>query len=64
MTICGYEDVNDFVEALLVEANVAVVTGKGFGAPDNIRLSYAADLATLEEAVKRIKHFVEKKQQK
>ena len=64
MTICGYEDVNDFVEALLVEANVAVVTGKGFGAPDNIRLSYAADLATLEEAVKRIKKFVEKKQQK
>lgn len=64
MAICGYHDVDDFVEALLEEANVAVVTGKGFGAPDNIRLSYATDLATLEEAVKRIKNFVEKKQQK
>lgn len=61
---CGYTDVDDFVDDLLYEANVAVVTGKAFGAPQNIRLSYAADQQTLDEAVARIKKFVEKKQKK
>jgi aspartate aminotransferase len=40
----GYNNVDDFVEALLVEAKVAVVPGSGFGTPDNIRLSYATSL--------------------
>lgn len=38
----------------------ALVTGAGFGAPENIRLSYATDLDTLKEAVRRIKAFMEK----
>ena len=60
MEIKGYTDVNDFTNAILEEAEVALVTGAGFGAPENIRLSYATDLDTLKEAVRRIKAFMEK----
>jgi aspartate aminotransferase len=56
--ITGYNNVDDFVEALLVEARVAVVPGSGFGTPDNIRLSYATSLELLEAAVERIREFV------
>jgi aspartate aminotransferase len=59
--ITGYKDVDSFVEALLVEAKVAVVPGSGFGTPDNIRLSYATSLEQLEKAVERIRKFVEEK---
>jgi aspartate aminotransferase len=61
--ITGYQDVDAFVEALLVEAKVAVIPGSGFGTPDNIRLSYATSLNQLEEAVARMKDFVETKRQ-
>jgi aspartate aminotransferase len=54
----GYTNVDEFVEALLVEARVAVVPGSGFGTPDNIRLSYATSLELLEAAVERIREFV------
>jgi aspartate aminotransferase len=54
----GYNNVDEFVEALLVEARVAVVPGSGFGTPDNIRLSYATSLELLEAAVERIREFV------
>lgn len=64
MTLCGYTDVTTFTEALLNEAHVALVTGAGFGSPENIRISYATDWDTLEEVVERIKAFVEKKRQK
>ena len=40
---------------LLEEANVATVTGEAFGDPNCIRLSYAASVAQLQEAVRRIK---------
>ncbi|WP_342432103.1 pyridoxal phosphate-dependent aminotransferase [Neobacillus sp. FSL H8-0543] len=60
--ITGHKDVDSFVEALLVEAKVAVVPGSGFGTPDNIRLSYATSLEQLEKAVARIRKFVEEKQ--
>jgi aspartate aminotransferase len=59
-TMTGYATVDDFVRALLEEANVAVVPGSGFGTPDNIRLSYATSLDALEKAVARMKAFVEK----
>lgn len=59
----GYRDVDTFVEALLVEAKVAVIPGSGFGTPDNIRLSYATSLELLEKAVTRIQQFVESKRQ-
>ncbi|MEC1521461.1 pyridoxal phosphate-dependent aminotransferase [Neobacillus niacini] len=61
--ITGYSDVDAFVEALLVEAKVAVIPGSGFGTPDNIRLSYATSLDLLEKAVARMKDFVESKRQ-
>lgn len=60
MKMKGYDDVTDFTTAILEETGVALVTGAGFGAPYNVRLSYAADLDTLKEAVRRIKAFMEK----
>jgi aspartate aminotransferase len=62
--ITGYEDVDQFVEGLLEEAKVAVIPGSGFGAPDNIRLSYATSIETLEEAIKRIRDFINDRKQK
>lgn len=45
---------SDFAMLLLEEANVATVTGEAFGAPNCIRISYAASQENLIEAVKRI----------
>ncbi len=59
--LTGYNNVDEFAKALLEEALVAVVPGSGFGAPDNMRLSYATSLDQLEEAIKRIVKFVEEK---
>ena len=61
LAMCGYENVTKWVEDLLEETGVALVTGEGFGAPENVRLSYATDLGTLEEAVRRIAQFIESK---
>ncbi|UOQ47604.1 pyridoxal phosphate-dependent aminotransferase [Gracilibacillus caseinilyticus] len=55
----GFETVDEWVTALLEEEKVALVPGTGFGAPDNVRLSYAISLEQLEEAANRIKRFVE-----
>lgn len=49
---------NDFSMLLLEEANVATVTGEAFGAPNCIRMSYAASVAQLQEAIKRIKEVL------
>ncbi|MBB3867177.1 pyridoxal phosphate-dependent aminotransferase [Parageobacillus toebii NBRC 107807] len=62
--MAGYDTVDQLVEALLEEANVALVPGSGFGAPDNVRLSYATSLDVLEKAVERIKQFMEQKLQR
>jgi len=48
------ENASDFSLFLLAEANIATVTGEAFGAPDCIRISYAASEANLREAVSRI----------
>jgi aspartate aminotransferase len=56
--LTGFETVDQFVEGLLEDAKVAVIPGSGFGTSDNIRLSYATSLETLEEAIKRIKEFI------
>ena len=50
---------NDFSLFLLEEANVATVTGDAFGAPNCIRISYAASEAILREAIKRIAKALE-----
>ncbi|GKV67975.1 aspartate aminotransferase [Sporosarcina sp. NCCP-2716] len=57
----GYADVDAFAKALLEEANVAVIPGSGFGSAETIRLSYATSMDLLEEAVQRIRSFVENK---
>ncbi len=55
--IDGYaiNNATDFSLFLLEKAHVATVTGDAFGAPNNIRISYAASTAELKEAIARIK---------
>ena len=48
----------DFSMLLLEEANVATVTGEAFGAPNNIRISYAASEDQIREALRRIKEVL------
>lgn len=56
----GFSSVDEWVKALLEEEKVALVPGSGFGAPDNVRLSYATSKEVLIEAAERIKRFVTK----
>lgn len=43
---------------LLEEYKVSIVPGSGFGAPENVRISYAIDEDKLIEAIARIREFV------
>ncbi|MCF6408936.1 aminotransferase [Pseudalkalibacillus salsuginis] len=54
---------NEFAEQLLQEEQVAVVPGNVFGANGEgyIRCSYATSIKQLDEAMKRMKRFVEKR---
>jgi aspartate aminotransferase len=56
--LTGHDNVDIFVQALLEDANVAVIPGSGFGSEDNIRLSYATSLDSMEKAIERIHEFV------
>ena len=47
-------DASDFALYLLEEANVATVTGDAFGNGDCIRISYAASVDNIKEAIARI----------
>lgn len=58
----GFKTVDDWASALLEEEKVALIPGTGFGAPNNIRLSYATSIEALEEAAKRIKRFIKSHQ--
>ena len=49
---------SDFSMLLLEHANVATVTGEAFGAPDCIRMSYAASEEQIREAIANIKKVV------
>ena len=60
MAMKGYDDVTEFTTAILNEVGLALVTGAGFGAPENVRLSYATDLDSLKEAIARLHTFMEK----
>ncbi len=53
------ENTSELCIYLLQSAHVAVVNGMAFGAPDCIRLSYAASNEELENAVARIKKALE-----
>ena len=47
-----------FCEQLLSETGVALVPGSAFGAGDHLRLSFAADIKTLENALERMAEFM------
>ena len=49
---------DDLCLFLLEEAKVALVTGNAFGSPNCIRISYAASMEQLKEAVYRIKSAI------
>ena len=49
----------DFCNALLEEHQVAVIPGIAFAADNNIRLSYATDMATIEKGLDRLEKFVQ-----
>ena len=55
-------DSGDFCMYVLNKAHVSLVTGAAFGAPDCVRLSYAASDEQLREAIRRIKEVLEKLQ--
>ncbi|CEJ46829.1 pyridoxal phosphate-dependent aminotransferase [Umezakia ovalisporum] len=48
----------DFCNALLEAQQVAVIPGIAFGADQNIRLSYATDMDTIEKGMNRLEKFV------
>lgn len=61
--LTGFKTTDEFVNGILEEAHVSIVPGKAFGMDGHVRLSYAADLATLKKALQRIKDFIEQHQQ-
>lgn len=62
MEMGGYDNVTTWVNDLLEQEHVALVTGEGFGAPENVRMSYSSSMEDLEEAVVRIRRFIENSQ--
>ena len=54
------QDANDFVQKLLKDEQVAVVSGVDFGAPNCVRLSFATDLKTLLAGCQKIVDYCEK----
>ncbi|WP_288846331.1 pyridoxal phosphate-dependent aminotransferase [uncultured Fructobacillus sp.] len=55
----GLKSTIDFATALLEQAHVAIPAGEGFGMPGYLRLSYAKDQETINEALNRILAFVQ-----
>lgn len=54
------KNADEFCLYILEKANVSLVTGEAFGAPNCVRISYAASDEELVEALKRIKAAVAK----
>jgi len=52
------ENGDDFAMAFLNKAEVAVVPGSGFGAPNFVRLSYATSMEHIAEGMDRLKKFL------
>ncbi len=48
------ENADTLAEIILAEAHVALVSGSGFGAPNNVRLSYATSMERIETGMDRI----------
>jgi aspartate aminotransferase len=49
----------DLAQALLDDVRVALTPGEAFDAPGFVRMSYATSVERLEEAARRIEHFVQ-----
>ena len=49
---------DDFANLLLEKANVALVSGSGFGTDIHVRLSYATSLKNITEGLNRIENFL------
>ena len=49
----------DFANALLADAQVAVVPGEAFGTNDHIRISYATSMTELERGLDRLHKFID-----
>ena len=52
----------EFTKELLQETGVAVVPGIGFGSEGYFRFSFAIDITTIREGIRRIEKFVKSKQ--
>ncbi|MBA1437498.1 MAG: pyridoxal phosphate-dependent aminotransferase [Epsilonproteobacteria bacterium] len=52
-------DSMSFAKELLAKKNVAVVPGVGFGSEGYFRFSFATDIASIREGIKRIAEFVQ-----
>ncbi|HFC03810.1 MAG TPA: pyridoxal phosphate-dependent aminotransferase, partial [Nitratifractor salsuginis] len=57
------DDSMNFCQELLKRYGVAVVPGIGFGSEGYFRFSYAADIVTIREGIRRIEKFVRELQQ-
>lgn len=51
-------DATEFCTILIVEGNVALVTGDAFGAPGYVRLSFATSMDILEQGLDRLQEFL------
>ena len=60
MAETGFRTSNDFSQALLDEARVAVTPGEAFDAPGFVRMSYATSMEVLREGSARLLEFVAK----
>ena len=58
LSLDGFRTSNEFAQALLDEARVAVTPGEAFDAPGFIRISYATSMETLREGSTRLLEFV------
>lgn len=56
----GFANDIEFAERLLQEDGLALVPGSAFGNEGCIRLSFAVGMETLEKALDRLQHFIEK----
>jgi len=52
------KDSLDLAKRLLEDSKVAVIPGEGFGAPGNIRLSFATSMENIEKGLDRIEKWV------
>lgn len=52
-------DADDFSEVFLEKELVAVVSGKGFDAPEYVRWSYATSIDNIKEGIKRLKNLLD-----